>query len=73
MRFYGKLIADYALRHYDKRTFSITADHFIEVPDRREPVELLNVEYPTVKTRRPDFVVQLADERILHLEFSERQ
>lgn len=42
--------------------------HLLQILVNSQPQEVLTVEYPSVKDRRPDLVARLTDKRLYHLE-----
>ena len=52
-----------------KELFQTPSSKLLELLTGLPAKELLTLEYPSVKSRRPDFVARLADDSIFHLEF----
>jgi predicted transposase YdaD len=51
-----------------KELFQRAPERLLELLTGSRPGEILNVEYPSVRLRRPDLVLRLADGRLYHLE-----
>ena len=55
-----------------KDLFQSTPQRLLELLTGSRPSELLTVEYPSVRVRRPDLVTRLTDGRLYHLELESR-
>lgn len=64
----GDLEGTGALRHNAQRTLSGSPIRLLELIAGAQPIELLTVEYPAVKMRRPDLVFRLPNGEMRHIE-----